>query len=72
MDAGSFIVHVKAEDIYKDIVEDVESRVCTSNFELADNCLKKKNKKVIGLINDKLGAQILKEFVGLIAKTYCY
>ena len=33
MDAGSFIAHVKAEHIYKDIAEDVESRVCTSNFE---------------------------------------
>ena len=26
MDTGSFIVHVKADDIYKDIVEDVETR----------------------------------------------
>ena len=41
-------------------------------LNLTDHFLKKKNKKVIGLINDKLFAQILKEFVGLRAKTYCY
>ena len=29
MDTGSFIVHVKTEDIYKDIAEDVETRFDT-------------------------------------------
>ena len=31
MDTDSFIVHVKTDDIYKDIVEDVEARLDTSN-----------------------------------------
>ena len=34
MDTDSFIVHVKADDIYKNITEDVETRFNTSNFEL--------------------------------------
>ena len=34
MDTNSFIVHVKTDDIYKDIEEDVETRFGTSNFEL--------------------------------------
>ena len=34
MDTGSFIVHVKAEDIYKDISEDVETSFDTSNYEI--------------------------------------
>ena len=34
MDTGSFILHVKTGDIYKDIAEDVETRFDTSNFEL--------------------------------------
>ena len=34
MDTDTFIVHVKTEDIYKDITEDVETRFDTSNFEL--------------------------------------
>ena len=32
MDTDSFIVHVKTEDIYKDIAEDVKIRFDTSNF----------------------------------------
>ena len=34
MDTGSFIVHVKTDDIYKDIAEDVEKRYDTSNVEI--------------------------------------
>ena len=30
----SFIVHVKTEDVYKDIAEDAESRFDTSNYEV--------------------------------------
>ena len=37
-----------------------------------DHCLKGKSKKVIGLMKDELGGQIIKEFVGLRAKTYSY
>ena len=32
MDADSIIVHVKADDIYKDIAQDVETRSDTPNF----------------------------------------
>ena len=34
MDTNSFIVHIKTDNIYKDIAEDVETRFDTSNFEL--------------------------------------
>ena len=40
MDTDSFIVHVKTDDIYKDITKDVEARFDTSNFE-ADRSLPK-------------------------------
>ena len=54
MDTDSFIVHVKADGIYKDIPEDVETRFDTSNFELERPLPKEKNKKVIGLMKDEL------------------
>ena len=44
MDTDSFIVHVKTDDIYKDIAEDVETRFDTSNFEI-DHYLKEQMKK---------------------------
>ena len=72
MDIGSLIVHVKTDDICKDIAEDVETRFDTSNFEIDRPLPKGENKKVIGLMKDELGGQIMKEFVGLRAKTYSY
>ena len=63
MDTDSFIVFIKTDNIYKDIAEDVETRF--------DRPLcKGKHKKVFGLMKDELGGKIIKEFVGLIAKTY--
>ena len=42
------------------------------DFEQADHYLKGKNEKVIGLMKDELGGQIIKEFVRLRAKTDSY
>ena len=72
MDTDSFIVYIKTDDIYKGIAEDVETKFDTSNYELDKPLPKIKNKKVIGLMKDELGEKIMKEFVGLRAKTYSY
>ena len=68
----SFIVYIKTRYIYKDIAEDVETRLDTSNYELEKPLPKWKTKKVIGLMKDQLGGTIMKKFVGLRAKTYSY
>ena len=34
MDTDSFIMHIKREDFYKDIADDVEKRLDTSNYEV--------------------------------------
>ena len=34
MDMDSFFVYIKADDVYKDIAEDLETRFDTSNYEL--------------------------------------
>ena len=60
MDTDSFIVHVKTDYIYKNIVQDVETRFGISNFEIDRSLPKGKNKKVIGLMKDELGGQIMK------------
>ena len=77
MNTDSFIAYIKADDIYKDIADDVETRFGTSNYKLEGKSIKKplpkgKNKKVIGLMKDKISRQIMKEFVGLRTKTYSY
>ena len=72
MDTDSFIVHVKTDDIYKDIAEEVERRFDCSNFEIDRPLPNGKNKKVNGLMKDELGGQIMKKFVGLRTKTYSF
>ena len=44
----SFIAHIKTDDIYKDITENLETRFDTSNHDLDKPLLKRKNYKVIG------------------------
>ena len=36
MDTDSFIIHIKTEDFYKDIVDDVEKWFDTSNYSEDD------------------------------------
>ena len=69
MYTDSFIVHVKGDDIYKDIAEDIETSFHTSNCELDEPLVKGKDKKVIGLIKDELGGEVMKEFIKLRVKT---
>ena len=73
MDTDSFIAYIKTDDISnKDIVEDVETRFDTSNYELERPLPKGENKKIIRLMKDELGRKIMTKFVGLRAKTYSY
>ena len=72
MDTDSFIMHIKTEDFYKDIANDVEKRFDTSNYEVNRPLPTGKNKKVIGLMKDELGEKIMTEFVALRPKTYSY
>ena len=72
MDTDSFIIHVKTHDIYKNIAEDVKTIFDTSNFEKGRPLSKDKEKIVIGPMKDELGDQIMKEFLGLRAKTNSY
>ena len=64
MNTDIFIVYIKT-DIYKDIVEDVETRFDTSNYELDRPLPRGKDKKVIGLMKDGLAGKIMTKFVGL-------
>ena len=59
-------------DIYKDIVEDVETRFDTSNYEMNRPPPKGKNKKVIGVMKDELDGKIMDEFIWLRAEAYSY
>ena len=72
MDTDSFIMHIKTEDFYKDIADDVEKRFDTSNYEVNRPLPTGKNKKMIGLMKDELGGKMMTEFAALRPKTYSY
>ena len=67
MDTDSFIMN-----FYKDISDDVDNRINTSNYEVKRRLPIGKNKKVIGLMKDELGGEIITEFIALRPKTYSY
>ena len=54
MDKDSLIVHIKTDDIYKDIAEDFGTRFDPSNFQIDRPLPEGKNKKVIELMKDEL------------------
>ena len=72
MDTDCFITHIKTEDVYENIANDVENRFDISNYELNRILLTGKNKKVIGLMKDEFGGKTMAEFVALKPKTYSY
>ena len=72
MDTNSFAMNIKTNDVYKDITHDVYNRSDTSNYEVNRPLPIGKNEKVIGLMKDELGGEIITDFIALTSKTYSY
>ena len=60
MDTYRYIVYIKADDIYKDIGEDVETRLKVSNYQVNRPLPKGKNKKVVSVMKNELGGKMMK------------
>ena len=84
MDMDSLIYDIETDDFYKDIAEDVKDRFNMSGYNPNGYCVPGAtewshrplpvglNKKVIGLMKDELGGEIMTEFVTLRPKMYAY
>ena len=72
MDTDSFIMNIKTNDFYKHFSDNVDNRLDTSNYEVKRPLPIGKNKKVIGLMKDELGGEVITEFIALRPKTYSY
>ena len=72
MDTNSFVMNIKTNDFYKDIAHDIYNRFDTLNYGVNRPLPIGKNKKVIGLMKDELGGEIITEFIALRPKTYSY
>ena len=69
MDRDSFIVQIKTDDIYVDIVKNVEMRFHISNEKLRKPLPRGENEKVIGLMKNELDRKTMTKFVPLRPKT---
>ena len=72
MDTDSFVVNIKTKDFYKDISQDVNKRFDTSNYTFDRPLPTGINKKVIGLMKDELGGDIITEFDRITSYPYGY
>ena len=74
MYTDTFIIDIKIEDHYEDVANNAEKWFATSNYDENDKrpLPVRKNKKVSSLFKDELGGKIMKEFIGLRAKTWTY
>ena len=71
MDTDSLIYSIETDYFYKDIAEDVPARFDTSGYINRPLPIGL-NKKVIRLMKDELGGEIMEEFVTLKPKMYAY
>ena len=72
MDTDSFIYSIKTDDFYKDIADDIKDRFDMSGYNSSRPLPVGLNKKVISLMKDELGGEIMTEFVTLRPKMYAY
>ena len=72
MDTDSLIYSIETDNFYKDIADDVKDRFDTSGYNPDRPLPVGLNKKVIGLMKDELGGEIMTEFVTLRPKMYSY
>lgn len=70
-DTDSFVLHVKTDDFYEDMKQNLE-RYDTSDYPENNKFqMPRVNKKIPGLFKDELNSIIVTKFVGLRSKMYC-
>ena len=70
-DTDSLCYEIKTDNFYENIADDVPARFDTSNYP-KDHPIAGHNKKVLGMMKDEAGGNIITEFVGLRSKLYAY
>ena len=72
MDTDSLIYSIETDDFYKDIADDIKDRFDMTGYNSSRPLPVGLHKKVIGLMKDELGREIMTEFVTLRPKMYAY
>ena len=72
MDTDSLVYQIHTDDFYADIASEVPDRFDTSDHRSDRPLPTGLNKKVIDLMKDEMGGDIIEEFVSLRPKLYSY
>ena len=72
IDTNSLVYRIKTNDFYTDIADDIPTRFDTSGYCKDRQLPIGKNRKVIGLMKDELGGDIISEFAILRPKLYSF
>ena len=72
MDTDTLVYYIRTKDFYGDIADDVPTRFDTSGYSNNRPLPIGLNKKVIGLMKDELGGDIMYEFAVLRSKLYSF
>ena len=72
MDTDSFVVNIKTKDFIQILAKMLIKGFDTSNYTFDRPLPTRVNMKVIGLMKDELGGDIITEFVALRPKAYSY
>ena len=72
MDTDSLIYSIETDNFYKDIADDIKDRFDMSGYNPDRPLPVGLNKKVISLMKDELGGEIMTEFITLRSKMYAY
>ena len=62
----------RADDIYRDMVDDAASRYDFSEYPLDHPLYDTSNRKALGFFKDELNSVSMREFVGLRPKCYAF
>ena len=73
-DTDSLMYHIRTDDFYKDISQDIEEKFDTSDYppDHKSGILTGVNKKVIGMFKDEVAGKQITHFVGLRPKLYSF
>ena len=72
IDTDSLIILIKIVNLFEDIVEDVEKKFGTCNYEIKRPLPIGNIEKVVGMMKDECGGAFMKEFVGFHPKLCLY
>ena len=70
MDTDSLVYQIRTDDFYADIASQVPVRFDTSAHRSDKPLPMGLNKKVIGLLKDEMGGDVIEEFIALRPKLY--